>query len=197
MEFSAGIIVTLNDILVCCLPAIFFRRDGKLTLMWFFTALPYALAPIVTWLAYAGIFSMHFKYSLIAQYCGVVISVVSILMIGLTIGTHRIPLALWHQKPERDTPQQIVDWGIYRFIRHPFYSAFIVLMVANTLVSQHLAALLILAYVVGVLTFTAVKEERRLGAVAGELGGHYRTYMRKSRRFFPLSIDSYRTEKSR
>lgn len=185
MEFSATLIIALNDILVCLLPAIFFRRDGKLTLMWFFTALPYALTPMVTFGIYYSFLAPSIEYSANLAMIGVVLSGLSILMIGLAIGAHRIPLALWHQKPENDAPQHIVDWGIYRRIRHPFYSAFIMLMVANTLVSQSVWALALLVYVALILTMTARKEERRLSNEAGDIGAHYRNYLLKTGRFFP------------
>jgi len=187
MEFSSALIVTFNDALVCLLPVIFFRRDGRPTPMWLLTALPYALAPAVTWGVFGNGLAGHTAYNSYLAYVGVVLSGVSIFMIAQTIGTHRVPLALWHQQPEREVPSQIVDWGIYRYIRHPFYSAFMVLMIANTLIAQHLLALLLLVYVAVILTLTARQEEKRLSAQPGKLGVHYRAYLRSTSRFFPVA----------
>lgn len=185
MELSSALIVTFNDALVCLLPLIFFRRDGRPTPMWLVTAAPYALAPAITWVVYARWLPAPMSYNTYLGCAGVLLSVCSIFMIGMTIGTHRIPLALWHQKPELEMPRQIVDWGIYRRIRHPFYSAFIILMAANTAIAQHPFALLLLAYVFVILTYTARKEERRLSAQQGDMGAHYRLYMQGTSRFFP------------
>ncbi len=185
MEFSSALVIGLNDILVCLLPAIFFRRDGKFTPMWFVTALPYALAPVVTFAIYYGLLVSEQPYSTMIAHIGVALSALSIFMIGLTIGTHRVPLALWHQNPQHDAPQHIVDWGIYRRIRHPFYSAFLLLMIANTLVAQSIYAFALLAYVAVILSITAKKEEYRLGNEPGEIGAHYRNYLTKTGRFFP------------
>ena len=191
MDFSAVLIVTFNDLLVCLLPVIFFRRDGALTPMWLVTAAPYAVAPVVTWCAYYRLLepyqlqSAGILYQPLLANIGVLLSALSILMMGLTLGCHRIPLALWHQAPEKDAPAYIVDWGIYRRIRHPFYSAFIVLMIANTLIAQNIWAAAVLLYVAVILTLTARREERRLSAETGEIGAHYRRYMLSSGRFFP------------
>ena len=185
MELSAALLITLNDLLVCLLPLIFFRRDGQFTPMWFVTAAPYAVAPLITWGIFLGYLQSSIHYLPALAVLGVVLSTLSILMMGLTLGCHRVPLALWHQHPDRDAPQYIVDWGIYRLIRHPFYSSFIVLMIANSLIAQSVWALAVLTYVATVLTFTAKKEERRLSSEPDKIGEHYRSYMQSSGRFFP------------
>lgn len=184
MEFSSALIIALNDILVCLLPIIFFKR-GAFTPMWFITALPYGLAPLITFSVYYALLPPSWNYSPGLAHGGIALSALSIFMIGLAIGAHRIPLALWHQKPENDAPQHIVDWGIYRRIRHPFYSAFILLMIANTLVTQSIFALALLAYVATILTLTAKKEERRLSNEPGDIGAHYRNYLGSTGRFCP------------
>lgn len=185
MEFSAALIVALNDIIVCLLPAIFFRRDGAFTPLWFVTALPYAIAPLITFGIYFNLLTPTLPYAPHITTIGVALSALSIFMIGLAMGSHRIPLALWHQQSQHDAPQHIVDWGIYRRIRHPFYSAFILLMIANTLVTQSILALALLVYVALILTLTATKEERRLSREPGEIGAHYRAYLVNTGRFFP------------
>jgi hypothetical protein len=48
----------------------------------------------------------------------VVLSAASIALICLTLGTPRIPIALWHQNG--DQPEHIVAYGAYRWIRQPF-----------------------------------------------------------------------------
>lgn len=186
MEFASALIVTLNDLVVCLLPLIFFRRDGRPTPMWLITALPYAVAPAITWSVFAHWLPQPLAYVPELAFAGVTLSALSIFMIGLTIGAHRVPLALWHQKAELEVPHQIVDWGIYRRVRHPFYSAFIVLMLANALIAQHPYAVLLLLYVVAILSLTARKEEHRLSSQSGEMGSHYRAYMQRTARFFPL-----------
>jgi protein-S-isoprenylcysteine O-methyltransferase Ste14 len=108
-------------------------------------------------------------------------SVTSIALIFLTVGTHRVPLALWHQKD--DAPHHIVTYGPYRRIRHPFYASFLLALFGALVFSPQLGTLFTFVYALVMLNLTAGKEEKRL--MNSEFGAEYQRYLRQTGRFFP------------
>ena len=184
MSAEALLLLCLNFFFIGVLPRIFFRKGGRLVLMWWATAAPLFLAPLTAIAIYFG--GLH---GLISDtralhwmsLAAVVLSASSIALIALTIGTNRVPLALWHQKD--DAPQNIVTFGAYRHIRHPFYASFLIALIAALLLAPHIATLLTLIYGFVVLNFTAAGEEKRLSA--SEFGEEYRQYLSRTGRFFP------------
>jgi protein-S-isoprenylcysteine O-methyltransferase Ste14 len=187
MEFSALFLVVINFIVIGLLPKIFFKQ-GRLTLMWLLTAWPYMACPIISCMMYTG-WLPFFDYAS-AEYLSAIsaivvpLSVFSIAMIFMTVGTHRIPLALWHQKHTDDAPKQIVTWGTYKYIRHPFYSSFILAALTNVLLAPGWLNVAMFVYIFYILNFTASKEERRL-ASDENFGDEYRSYLRSTHRFIP------------
>ncbi len=77
---------------------------------------------------------------------------------------------------------ELVTGGPYRFVRHPFYCAFILAVLANSTVAANWFILLTggLAWLVIVLRTN--KEEENLIA---RFGDDYRGYMERTGRFFP------------
>ncbi|HVL01785.1 MAG TPA: MMPL family transporter, partial [Dongiaceae bacterium] len=185
MELSAVILLTFNFLFIGATPAFFFRKDGSFNLMWFITGLPLFLWPIPLFGVYWGYlqptlpFDNEFYSSM--RTLGVLLSCCSIALISLTIGTHRIPLALWHQ--DNDAPRSIVTWGAYRFIRHPFYTSFIVAHTAALLIVPHWFQALLLAYQILILNGTAAREERNLSQ--SSFGAEYRDFITRTGRFLP------------
>lgn len=171
--------------LIGALPRLFFRKDGAYNLMWFFTASPYFLAAVALYLAYAGMMPVLVDYqsttSLVLQGVGVFLFSLSIGLQTLTIGTHRIPLALWYQ--DNDAPRSIVTWGAYKRIRHPFYTSFILSLIASICLAPSIATVAIFIFGVTIKTVTAKREEDRLSK--SEMGGEYIEYMKTTGRFFP------------
>ncbi len=108
-------------------------------------------------------------------------SALSIGLIAQTLGTDRIPIALWHQTD--DAPQHIVTWGAYRLIRHPFYTAFLIAFAAALLALPHWLTAALLIYMVVMLNTVAAREERMLSA--SEFGTEYREYCARTGRFVP------------
>jgi protein-S-isoprenylcysteine O-methyltransferase Ste14 len=78
---------------------------------------------------------------------------------------------------------ELVTWGPYARIRHPFYSSFLLAFIAAILVLPHTLTLLACIYSCVTLTMTAKREEGRL--MASEYGDQYIRYYRRSGRFFP------------
>jgi protein-S-isoprenylcysteine O-methyltransferase Ste14 len=183
MPISLLGLMTLNYIYIGILPRIFFRGDGKYNLMWWTTAGPLFLNAIVIVLAYFGLMPGEaFLFEATTQtLIPAILSAVSIGLISYTLGTHRVPLALWHQR--NDAPVNIVTWGAYKRIRHPFYTSFILSQIASTLAYPHLVTGLGLIWAIFILNSTAAREEKNLSA--SQYGEEYKEYIPKTGRFFP------------
>ena len=185
METSAFVVLCINFLFIAALPVIFFNK-GSGNKMWFLTGGSFFISPIFFIGIYADLLQplvvVDYAYFWLSQIIGTILSIVSIGLMALTIGTHRIPLALWHQAD--DVPVNIVTWGAYRRIRHPFYTSFILAQLGCVLIAPHIGVLLMLIYAFLILNYTAAKEEKKLSA--SEFGDEYKAYMSNTGRFFPL-----------
>ncbi|MEV5510661.1 methyltransferase family protein [Streptomyces orinoci] len=183
MDGSALLLLLLNFGLIGALPRLFFRPDGRFNLKWWLTALPFFLCPALV----AAATALHWQPLLPDAWrtgtvlAAVVLNAASIALISMTLGTHRIPLALWHQ--DDDAPRHLVTYGAYRRIRHPFYTAFLLAFCSGLLAWPHWPTLALALYGFLALRLTAVREERRLAA--SEFGAEYRDYLTHTGRFFP------------
>lgn len=178
MSREGLLLLCLNFAFIGALPRVFFRR-GRLPIMWWLTALPLFAAPAAAILMYTGVLKPLWSPAL--PLTAVVLNAASIALIALTIGSNRIPLALWHQKD--DAPRSIVTFGAYRFVRHPFYVSFLIALTAALLAAPHAITIATLVYGFTILNLTAAGEEKRLAA--SEFGEEYRQYLRRTGRFFP------------
>lgn len=188
MNTPVLLLIVLNFTLIGLLPRVFFRHDGRLNVRWWVTALPFGIVPgfLIAaagagltpvargWLAGGGWLTAGAMIS-------VVLSSASIGLICLTLGTHRIPIALWHQ--DGDAPQHIVTYGAYRWIRHPFYAAFLLAFGSAAVFRPHWVTLGALGYALVALNLTARREEQRLAG--SEFGAQYRQYLGRTGRFVP------------
>ncbi len=169
------------------LPRVFFKKGGRYNAAWWLTAAPFLVNTVFLLLAAAG--ALPFFWALPDPFRGqltglsVLLAAGSVALISFTLGTHRIPIALWHQ--EGDVPEQIVTWGAYARIRHPFYAAFLLALVAEFLFLPHAGTFLTLLYGIWRLDRTAAREEARLAASA--LGAEYDSYVARTGRFWPRS----------
>ena len=77
---------------------------------------------------------------------------------------------------------ELVTGGPYRFVRHPFYCAFILAVLANSTVAANWFILLTGGSAWLVIVFRTNKEEENLVA---RFGDNYRHYMERTGRFFP------------
>ena len=77
---------------------------------------------------------------------------------------------------------ELVTGGPYRFVRHPFYCAFILAVLANSTVPANWFILLTGVSAWLVMVFRTNKEEENLIA---RFGDDYRGYMEHTGRFFP------------
>lgn len=185
MNAALLLLFLLNFTFIGALPFFFFRRDGRFNGMWFLTAAPFFLCSLILIASLGGGISPLIEYGSAAgrllEMLSVPFSVTSIALIFVTVGIHRIPLALWHQ--ENDAPQQIVTYGPYRWVRHPFYVSFLLSLLGALLFFPHPAMVFTLVYGYLILNYTAAREERRLQA--SQFGAEYEAYMRQTGRFLP------------
>jgi protein-S-isoprenylcysteine O-methyltransferase Ste14 len=185
ISFPLFVLIICDFIAIGLLPILFFRRDGQINLRWLATGAPFFVVPSVLLLGQAGVLEAFvpadYEALIATQMTAVLLSVVSIGMIAMTVGSHRIPLALWHQ--DEDAPVELVTWGPYARIRHPFYTSFLLAFAAAVLAFPHAITAGCLIYGFVVLTITAGREERRLAN--SEFGAAYREYMTVAGRFFP------------
>jgi protein-S-isoprenylcysteine O-methyltransferase Ste14 len=180
-ELSHLTLAVANFVYVGALPFIFFRGDGARNLSWWLTAWPYIAYPAVL---IAGHLSYLVPLVVLPAWTIVIATLahaVSVALIAMTMGTHRVPISLWHQT--NDAPVSIVTYGPYAFVRHPFYTAFIICQLAALLGFVHPACAAITIYSVVILSLTARKEERKL--LASQFGAEYRAYLDRTGRFFP------------
>ncbi|ROT26079.1 isoprenylcysteine carboxylmethyltransferase family protein [Micromonospora sp. HM5-17] len=161
----------------------FFRRDGRFTARWWLTSLPLFIGPLLVVAGYvADVTPMApASWTTARDLVAVTLGVASIALMYLTWGTHRIPLARYHQ--DDDVPQHVVTHGAYRYIRHPFYSSYLLLYLSTLVFFPHWSTLFLTCYMFTALTITAAGEERRLSA--SEFGPDYQRYMRRTGRFIP------------
>jgi protein-S-isoprenylcysteine O-methyltransferase Ste14 len=176
-------LLLLNFIYIGLLPKIFFRRDGKFNLMWWITGSPLLVSAMALLFSFLGLLPLEnlIVLPLWISVVAVALSAVSIGLISYTIGTHRVPLSLWHQN--NDAPVHIVTWGAYKKVRHPFYTSFLLAQIAAFLLLPHLVTLIGLIWSFAVLSVTAAREERNLSA--SQFGQDYQAYMAQTGRFFP------------
>lgn len=185
MNLGALWLVLLNYIAIGALPIVFFRRDDGFNLMWWITAWPFFVNPLLLLAGYLGFVEAWFDVppplGSAKNLLATTLSACSLTLIGFTVGTHRTPLSLWHQK--HDAPVVIVQHGAYRWVRHPFYTAFLIAFIATwvLLPSPWTSATLIYGFLV--LNVTAAGEEKRLSK--SEFGDEYAAYMKRTGRFWP------------
>jgi protein-S-isoprenylcysteine O-methyltransferase Ste14 len=184
---STGVLTLLiiNFLYISALPLVFFKRDGKFNPMWWTTATPFIVCPLLMLASLYGVIPRLSGYgtqlSLILELVAVPISVVSISLISFTLGTHRIPIALWHQ--QNDAPQHIVTYGAYGRIRHPFYASFLLAFLAAVIYCPQVGTIALLFYGIFILNFTAAREEKKLSE--SEFGEEYKAYIQRTGRFIP------------
>lgn len=185
MNLAALVVFLANLVLIALLPRIFFRRDGRFNFMWFVTAAPFAISGAGLSLCAVGRAApWHAQFDMLRtamEVAGSAFAVVSFGLIAFALGTHRIPISLWHQ--DNDAPQHIVTWGAYERIRHPFYASFLLVLFAIAIASPHATTVLAWVYAFVILNYTAAREERQLAS--SQYGKEYRTYMARSGRFLP------------
>lgn len=185
MTFISLGIQLLNFAIMWSLPVLFFeKKDGRLNVSWFLTALPFALGPTFMLLVDFGVLAplpLGEGPTAVLRALGVALAVASTGLVVWTWRTHQVRLALWHM--ENDAPASIVTTGPYAFVRHPFYTSFLLGTLGAACHAPHLGLVATFVYAAVVLDRTAAREERRLSQSA--FGAEYVAYMGRTGRFLP------------
>jgi len=185
MNRSVMVLYICNFVFIGMLPLSFFKRDGRFNLMWLLTSAPFFACSIFLFGIFFGLINpaekIRSEWGTLLDIATVPFSVASIALLCFTVGTHRIPLALWHQT--NDAPQHIVTYGPYRWVRHPFYVSFLLALGGMFIYYPHLTTLITLSYGIVMLNGTADREEKRL--CGSEFGTEYADYMKRTGRFVP------------
>ena len=180
----------LNLALIGVLPRLFFKR-GEFNVMWWLTASPFLLCSLVLIASFFGLLHPYKLQSSVFLWISGALSVGSMLLIVTTIRTHKTPLALWHQEAP---PESIVMHGPYRYIRHPFYSSFLMTLFGAVLLCPHPGTVGCFLYAAFLLNWTAAKEERFLSDSA--FGDQYRIYRQRTGRFLPKFLPAAEREQT-
>lgn len=183
MRIGVLLLALSGFLTMAILPAVFFRR-GRPTPGWLATAAPFALDALVVAAGIAGIVRPAFGTPVLRV---LAVLAVPALIAGLglilwTVRTHRARPALWHQ-PD-DEPPVLVTWGPYARVRHPFYTAFALLLLGTALALPHAVTGAMLIVGVAQLARTAEREEARLAA-SSVFGEAYGRYARRTGRLVP------------
>ena len=84
----------------------------------------------------------------------------------------------------RDLPNALVDRGPYRYVRHPFYTAYTLYWVAGCLATLPWWVAAPSAMAIGLYVLAAQSEERKFAA--SRLADAYAAYQARTGMFFPL-----------
>lgn len=116
--------------------------------------------------------------------------------LGAVGGALAVPLAYWvlssigtNISPSHATRagHQLITHGPYRWVRHPLYSAGLLLCVSLTLLTALWTLGVGMLIPLAVLLWRTPREEARLVETFGE---EYRAYMRRTGRFFPRMLSA-------
>jgi protein-S-isoprenylcysteine O-methyltransferase Ste14 len=178
------LVVFLSKFVIFAVLGLMFFRKAKPNLMWILTAMPFAINSA---LLIVCNLSPGFLPSVAStppyEYVRAVAAALCVAAIALymfTLGSHRVAIPGWHQP--QDKPSQLVTWGPYQRIRHPFYSSYVLFFVASALVARAWPVLLNALYQLAIINFTAAREERDLSA---HFGDDYERYCATTGRFVP------------
>ncbi|MEB3188604.1 MAG: isoprenylcysteine carboxylmethyltransferase family protein [bacterium] len=186
MNRAALELVLLTYLFIAALPTCFFRRTGRIPLAWWLTGLHFFGVPACLILAVRGMLPGTWASSGIGYQAltaaAVAVSVAALLVLATALGCHRTRLSQWHMAV--DPPAEIVTWGPYAWVRHPFYLGYILAAIAAACLAPGTVMVAWVVYTWGVLDRTARREEQRL--LASDLGSQYAPYMARTGRFWPV-----------
>lgn len=187
MNSALAVLSIAGYALMFALPRIFFRSNGKMNLSWWITGAPFGISLVGVVLAWAGVTPrVKLATTTLAtafDVAGMFAIVAGIAMIVATMTANRVPLALWHQEGDRNAPKQIVTYGPYRFVRHPFYASFLLLAIGAALIAKDPVTLAAFPLCLLSLDWTVRKEEKKL--LASPLGDEYGAYRARTGKFVP------------
>lgn len=162
---------------------IFFKK-GEHTTGWYLTLMPFVIMASLLGMFFFGqlptLVTLDSLLYRIFTCVSAVLGASAMLLFGTALGAHQDRIPMWHQ--QQDKPYQIVHWGVYRYIRHPFYASYYVYMIACAFAAPTYSVWVTAAYCLTALNLTAVREEKEL---LGVFGKEYAEFMLRTGRFVP------------
>jgi protein-S-isoprenylcysteine O-methyltransferase Ste14 len=187
MNCVANLILSLlNFGLIALLPRQFFKQGARLTIDFWITAAPLFASPLMLMFGLLGLMPIIVKSGIsfhLLSILAVLFNALSILVLGMALGSHRAPVHMFHDTSDESQPQLVTD-GPYRLIRHPIYSAYLLSLLGAMCCQLQVGTIACFFLGCFLLNRTAAAEEQRLSATAG-LGEVYVEYMRHTGRFCP------------
>jgi protein-S-isoprenylcysteine O-methyltransferase Ste14 len=173
---------------IALLPRKFFKQNAKLTPQFWLTAAPLFAAPALVAGSFFGVIPMLLSpddpWAKVLVLIGVCMACISIVLLGMCIGTHRQPIHMFHDQGETKAAHHLVTYGPYRFIRHPIYTSYLLACFAAIMFCPQIGTIACFVYAFLVLNGTAAGEEKRLSEPT-EFGDEYVQYMKQTGRFMP------------
>lgn len=90
-----------------------------------------------------------------------------------------------------DRPEHLVDYGPYRYVRHPFYTSYLIGYAAGLVATRRWELVPFIAGMTGIYWWAASTEERKFAS--GSLAAQYAAYRARTFRFFPRFFASPET----
>ncbi len=122
-----------------------------------------------------------FPYSWVVQVWGVAFGVFGGVLFSRasrTLGKQMTPVI------ELRRGHQLIQTGPYRFVRHPVYTAIVLIALGQALLFLSLPAAVLTVLLAGLANYRARLEEALLGSAAG-FGTMYQSYVARTGRFLP------------
>ena len=107
-------------------------------------------------------------------------------MLWLFYRSHKDLGQNWSATLEIREGHNIVDSGVYKYIRHPMYSAILLLVIIQALLLNNYIAGLSGLISFGLLYFFRVKKEEKMMLL--EFGTDYEKYMKRTKRIIPFIV---------
>lgn len=187
---NSGIVLfcLVNFGFIALLPRKFFKQNAKLTPQFWLTAAPLFAAPALVAASFFGfiptLLPADDPWAKVLVLIGVCAACISIVLLGMCIGTHRQPIHMFHDEGETKAAHHLVTYGPYRFVRHPIYTSYLLALIGSIMFCPQVGTIACLVYAWIVLSKTAAGEEKRLSEPS-EFGQEYVDYMKHTGRFFP------------
>jgi protein-S-isoprenylcysteine O-methyltransferase Ste14 len=139
----------------------------------FVATLIYVLVPV--WLAWAGL-----PLPLWSRWLGVAVALAGFVLLQWsqqTLGAN------WSDAPKLLEGQELVTQGPYRWIRHPIYTAFLLILGSLLLITANWLVGVMWIAMTGLDVAARMKAEE--GLMLGQFGEPYRDYLRRTGRLLP------------
>jgi protein-S-isoprenylcysteine O-methyltransferase Ste14 len=82
-----------------------------------------------------------------------------------------------------DQPEKILTQGLFRYVRHPFYSLYLICYISSAIFFNNWFLWILISTMAGLYWFAAVFEENKF--LSGALNREYKNYQRNVGMFFP------------